>query len=132
MTSSKEVTPEVDTAVRRLVARYSHLVDDGDYDAAVSLFTEDGRFVVLGKSLDGRDAIKAMLDGQREHTTLHQVSNVVVSNGSHEGTFHVVADVSVTAKSNGTWAPIFVGRYHDTLAGEGRDMRFTQRILTSR
>lgn len=132
MTSPKEVTPEVDSAVRRLVARYCHLVDDGEYDAAVALFTDDGRFVVLGKSLDGRDAIKAMLAGQRDHTTLHQVSNVVVSNGSHGGTFHAVADVSVVAKHDGSWAPMFVGRYHDTLVGEGRDMRFTQRILTAR
>ena len=132
MTSPKEVSPEIDSAVRRLVARYCHLVDDGDYDAAVALFTEDGRFVVLGKSLDGRDSIKAMLTGQRDHTTLHQVSNVVVSNGSHDGTFHAVADVSVTAKRDGSWAPMFVGRYHDTLVGEGRGMRFSQRILTSR
>lgn len=132
MTSPKEVTPEVDSAVRRLVARYCHLVDDGDYDAAVALFTEEGRFVVLGKSLDGRDAIKAMLAGQRDHTTLHQVSNVVVSNGSQDGTFHAVADVNVTAKGEGAWAPMFVGRYHDTLVGAGREMRFSQRILTSR
>lgn len=132
MTSPKEVTPEVDSAVRRLVARYCHLVDDGDYDAAVALFTEEGRFVVLGKSLDGRDAIKAMLAGQRDHTTLHQVSNVVVSNGSQDGTFHAVADVNVTAKGEGAWAPMFVGRYHDTFVGAGREMRFSQRILTSR
>lgn len=132
MTSPKEVTPEVDSAVRRLMARYCHLVDDSDYDAAELLFTEDARFVVLGKSLEGRGAIKAMLSEQANHTTLHQVSNVVVSNGSHDGTFHAVADVTMAAKVEGSWRPVFVGRYHDTFVGQGRDMRFSQRILTAR
>ena len=132
MTSPKEVSPEVDSAVRRLIARYCHLVDDGDYDAAAGLFAEDARYVALGKSLDGRPAIKAMLVDQGDHSTLHQVSNVVVSNGSQPGTFHAVADLSVVAKVEGSWTPAFVGRYHDTFVGQGRDMRFSQRILTSR
>lgn len=132
MTSPKEVTPEVDSAVRRLMARYSHLVDDGDYDAAVELFSEDSRFVMLGKSLEGRDAIKAMLTDQLTHTTLHQVSNIVVSNGSQSGTFHAVADLNISVKLEGSWKSMLVGRYHDTFVGEGRDMRFSQRILTAR
>lgn len=132
MTSPKEVTPEVDSAIRRILARYCHLVDDGDYDAAAELFTDDARYVALGKNLDGRAQIKAMLVDQGSHSTLHQVSNVVVSNGSHSGTFHAVADLNVAAKLEGSWTPAFVGRYHDTFVGEGREMRFSQRILTAR
>ena len=132
MASPKEVTPEVDSAVRRLVARYCHLVDDGDYDAAAALFTDDARYVALGKQLEGRAAIKAMLADQGNHSTLHQVSNVVVSNGSQSGTFHAVADLNVAAKLDGSGSPAFVGRYHDTFVGEGRQMRFSQRILTAR
>jgi ketosteroid isomerase-like protein len=132
MTSPKEVTPETDAAVRRVIARYCHLVDDGDYDAAAALFTEDARYVALGKGLEGRDAIKSMLMDQGIHSTLHQVTNVVVSNGSHAGTYHAVADLSVAAKLEGSWSEAFVGRYHDTFVGEGRQMRFSQRILTAR
>jgi ketosteroid isomerase-like protein len=132
MTSPKDVTPEVDSAVRRLVARYCHLVDDGDYDAAAELFTDDARYVALGKSLEGRDAIKAMLVDQGNHSTLTQVSNIVVSNGSHAGTFHAVADLTVSAKVERSWTQEFVGRFHDTFVGEGRQMRFSQRILTAR
>ena len=132
MTIPKEVSPEVDSAVRRLMARYSHLVDDGDYDAAVELFAEEGRFVMLGKSLEGREAIKSMLTDELKYATLHQVSNVVVSNGSQTGTFHAVADVTVVVKLEGSWQPMLVGRYHDTFVGEGREMRFSQRILTAR
>ena len=132
MTSPNEVTPAIDSAIRRLIARYCQLVDDGDFDAAADLFIEEARYVALGKSLDGRVAIKAMLADGGRHATLHQVSNVVVSNGSQPGTYHAVADLNVAAKLEGSWTPAFVGRYHDTLVGEGRGMRFSQRILTAR
>lgn len=132
MTVPKEVPAEVDAAIRRLLARYCQLVDDRDYDAAVDLFTEDARFIVLGDERKGRDAIRETLGERRSRTTLHQVTNVVVSNGSHDGTFHAVSDLALTEKDGSTWTPVFAGRYHDTYTGTGRNLRFTQRILTAR
>jgi 3-phenylpropionate/cinnamic acid dioxygenase small subunit len=132
MTVPKEVPAEVDAAIRRLLARYCQLVDDRDYDAAVDLFTEDARFIVLGDEGKGRDAIRGTLGAKRNRTTLHQVTNIVVSNGSHDGTFHAVSDLALSEKKGDTWTPVFAGRYHDTYAGTGRDLRFTQRILTAR
>ena len=132
MTVPKEVPAEVEASIRRLVARYCHLVDDGDVDAAAELFGDDARFIYLGEELKGRDAIRDMLSDQSAGPRLHQVTNVVVSNGSHDGTFHAVSDVSVVAKRGDGWSAVFAGRYHDTFAGAGRGMRFTQRILTGR
>jgi 3-phenylpropionate/cinnamic acid dioxygenase small subunit len=131
MLVSKEVSPEIDAAIRRLLARYCQLVDDGDFDAAVDLFSDDARYIILGEELKGREAIRGALSDHKTETTLHQVTNVVVSNGSHDGTFHSVSDLALTAKRD-TWTPVFAGRYHDTFTGTGRDMRFTQRILTAR
>lgn len=131
MTVSKEVSTEVDAAVRRLLARYCQLIDDGDFDAAAGLFSEDARFIVLGEERKGREEIRRSLSSDHQETTLHQVTNVVVSNGSHDGTFHAVSDLAVTAKREG-WMPVFAGRYHDTFIGTGREMRFSQRILTAR
>lgn len=128
----KEVPAEVDAAIRRLLARYSQLVDDRDFDAAADLFTEDARFIVLGDERNGRDAIRRTLGDERNRTTLHSVTNIVVSNGSHDGTFHAVSDLALSEKKGDTWTPVFAGRYHDTYAGTGRDLRFTQRILTAR
>jgi len=133
MSGTKDLTPEADSTARRLIARYCHLVDDGDFDAAGDLFAEDGRFVALGNSIEGRDSIVKMLaETGGTRTTLHQVTNIVVSNGSQQGTLHAVADVTLVAKVDGTWRPAFVGRYHDTFVGSGREARFTQRILTAR
>lgn len=133
MSSTKEVEVANDLAVRRLIARYSQLVDDGDLRAAAALFAEDGRFHVMGEDLRGRDAIHDWLGRSITRVLHHSVSNVVVSNGSSDGTFHAVSDVACSTRSdNGSWSVIFLGRYHDTMTGRGREMRFTQRILKVR
>jgi hypothetical protein len=131
MTTSKDVTPEVDLAVRRLLARYCHLVDDHDYDAAAALFTDDGRFRLVDRDLKGQAAIRSWMD-TIPPSLFHQVSNVVVSNASRPDTYHAVSDLMAASKSDGRWTISFLGRYHDTLSGDGREMRFSQRIVTAR
>ncbi|MCU4184422.1 nuclear transport factor 2 family protein [Acidiferrimicrobium sp. IK] len=127
----KDVSVDADLAVRRLVARYSQLVDDRDLDAAVGLFTEEGQVIFSGERHAGPEAIRAWL-ASTPTPTLHQVTNVVVSNGSHEGTLHAVCDLGLLLGGPDGWKVAAVGRYHDTLAGSGRDLRFTQRIITLR
>jgi len=129
--SAKDVAVETDLAMRRLLARYCQLVDDRDFDAVVALFTEEARFRVLDQDLNGRAAIKAWLETIPE-SMFHHVTNVVVSNGSHPGTYHAISDFLAGGQSDGKWSVWMVARYHDTFTGEGREMRFTQRIVTSR
>jgi ketosteroid isomerase-like protein len=129
--TSKEVAVETDLAARRLVARYCHLVDDRDFDALVDLYTDDGRFLVLGTDLQGKRAMREWLDSVPD-PMFHHVSNVVVSNGSN-GTVHALSDCLVGGKRDeGPWSIWMLGRYHDTFVGDGRDMRFSQRIFTAR
>jgi ketosteroid isomerase-like protein len=131
MTTSKDVAVATDLAVRRMLARYSLLVDDRDFDPLVEMFTEDGRFHVLGTDLHGRAAIREWLDTTPD-PMFHHVTNVVVSNGS-QGTVHALSDCLLGGqRDGGPWSIWLLGRYHDTFVGEGRDMRFSQRIFTSR
>jgi 3-phenylpropionate/cinnamic acid dioxygenase small subunit len=131
MTSPKDVAVETDLAVRRLLARYCHLVDDRDFDAAAALFSEDARFRVRDHDFTGPEAIRAWMQTIPE-SLLHEVTNVVVSNGSHPGTAHAVSDLIVSSKSDAGWSVLTVGRYHDSFTGSGREMRFSQRIVTAR
>lgn len=131
MTTPKDVPVETDLAVRRLLARYCLLVDDRDFDQLVELFTEDGRFNALGNDMHGRQAILDWLNTVPA-PMFHHVTNVVVSNGSHD-TVHAVSDCLVGGKrDDGAWSIWMLGRYHDTFVGDGRDMQFTQRIFTAR
>lgn len=131
MTTSKEVTVETDLSVRWLIARWAQLVDDRDFDALAELFTEDGRFRILDQDLTGRRAIADWL-ATIPVTMFHQVTNVVVSNGSQPGTTHAVSDVMVGGRGDNGWAIWMMARYHDTFTGQGRDIRLTQRIVTDR
>jgi ketosteroid isomerase-like protein len=131
MMTSKEVAVETDLAVRRLIARYCHLVDDRDFDAAAALFTDDARFRIGDTDLRGRDAIRTWFDSIPE-AMFHHVTNVVVSYGSQPDTVHAVSDLTSGAKTDTGWAIWVLGRYHDTFVGSGRDLRFSQRIVTFR
>lgn len=131
MTTSKEVSPEADLAARRLIARYSQLVDDRDFDAAAALFAEDARFRMLDQDLNGRAAIRDWFE-TIPVDMFHHVTNVVVSYGAQKGTAHAVSDLTTGGKAEGAWSVWMLGRYHDTFAGTGREMRFTQRIFTAR
>lgn len=131
MTTSKEVPVESDLAARWLVARYCHLIDDRDFDAAASLFSEDARFRVLDQELSGRTAIRTWMDSIPE-SMFHHVTNVVVSNASQPGSVHALSDLTAGGRAETGWSLWLLGRYHDTMTGDGRDIRFTQRILTAR
>jgi ketosteroid isomerase-like protein len=131
MSTSKEVAVESDLAVRWILARYCQLVDDRDFDAAADLFTDDARFWVVDQELVGRAAIRDWFD-TIPNPTFHQLTNIVVSNGSKPGVLHAVSDLTSGRKGDSGWSVWVLGRNHDTMIGRGRDIRFTQHIFTIR
>ncbi|MBV9660644.1 MAG: nuclear transport factor 2 family protein [Acidimicrobiales bacterium] len=131
MLTSKEVAVETDLTVRRLISRYCQLVDDRDFDAAVQLFTDDGRVRVRDTDHHGRQAIRAWLD-TLPGPTFHHVTNMVVSYGSQPNTVHAVSDFAAGFKTEDGWSTSILGRYHDTFVGSGRELHFSQRIVTLR
>ena len=131
MTAHKEVPVETDLAMRRLIARYCHLVDDRDFDQLVELFTDDGCFKVLGTDLQGKPAMREWLDTVPD-PMFHHVTNVVVSSGSHDR-FHALSDCAVGGKRDeGPWTFWMMGRYHDTFVVADGELKFSQRIFTAR
>ena len=131
MTAHKDVPVETDLAMRRLIARYCHLVDDRDFDQLVDLFTDDGCFKVLGTDLHGKPAMREWLDTVPD-PMFHHVNNVVVSTGSHDRT-HALSDCLVGGKrDDGPWSIWMLGRYHDTFVVADGELKFSQRIFTAR
>jgi hypothetical protein len=131
MSSGKAVTVETDLAVRRLIARYSHLIDDGNAAGVAELFTAEGKVIIGETQHAGREGIVAWLANSGGGGQ-HQVTNVAVSNGSAEGTFHALSDLAFLRRDGDAWATRAVGRYHDTIVEDGGALRFTQRIITVR
>lgn len=77
-------------AVRRLKHEYCHTIDAGEYDAWVSLFVEDGRFLQYDAEIhEGHEELAAFatgpFDDAYEHTA-HVVTNPVVDVEGDEAT----------------------------------------------
>ena len=66
--------------IRRTLAEYCQLLDDGQFDQWADLFTEDARLVLLGKVTTGRDAIRDYMMGVQPDGSrgLHMTANSVV------------------------------------------------------
>ena len=122
--------PEED--IRRTIARYSMLCDDGRFDEWVDLFTPDATFHVMGATQEGRDAIKAFVSaGQTaELRGRHVTSNVLIDVDSWNGTARAWVDL-VFVDQEGRITT--VGRYHDVLErGGDKVWRFTMREIVFR
>jgi uncharacterized protein (TIGR02246 family) len=55
--------PDDHSAIVDLLARYCVALDRHDLDAWVTLFTDDARFTAFGRTFEGRDGLRAMMDG---------------------------------------------------------------------
>jgi hypothetical protein len=56
-------TPEDHVAIIDLLARYCISLDMDDVEGCVSLFMPEGRFEVYGRSFDGHEGLRRMMDG---------------------------------------------------------------------
>ena len=79
---------EDEAAIGRVIVRYGLAVDAGDADAAAATFAEDGVYDVDVGVMHGRDAVAAMIRGERHRSMVgacaHQMGPVVVEiDGDH-------------------------------------------------
>ena len=73
---------EDELAIHRLIVRYGLAVDVGDADQAADVFTPDGVYDVDVGRMTGRDAVRAMVQGERHQSMVghcaHQIGPAVV------------------------------------------------------
>ena len=115
--------------IRRTIARYSMLCDDGRFEEWAELFTEDGRFHVMGATYEGRAAAREFIEAAMpaEVRGKHVTTNPLISVDSWNGVARVWTDfVFATPKGQVT----MIGRYHDEMErGEDKVWRFRLREL---
>jgi hypothetical protein len=56
-------TPEDHVAITELLARYCVVLDFDDVDGWLRLFTPDARYEVYGRSFDGREGLRRLIEG---------------------------------------------------------------------
>ena len=101
--------------IRRTLAAYCHLIDDGDFHRLVQEFTPDGTFAFGPKVATGRDALVAWFDENHpphrrgKHVTVNTVVDVDGDRASARSDFvflrHIDGALTIEA----------AGRYRDRL-----------------
>jgi ketosteroid isomerase-like protein len=113
--------------IRRLLAEYCQLCDDGDFDALVDRFTEDCWFAFDEWRVEGHRGVRRWFETTQspEKRGKHLTTNLVIELG--DATATVVSDYLFLSGREGGYAVELTGRYEDELRREGGRWRFVSR-----
>jgi 3-phenylpropionate/cinnamic acid dioxygenase small subunit len=108
-----------DLMIRRVLARYCHLVDDNRLDQLLELFTPDATFSWGELSATGHVDLRAWL--QRNHPPdrrgKHLTTNTVVDVDGDRA--EAVSDFAFLGFRDQRVIPVYTGRYHDRFVRVG-------------
>jgi len=129
---------DAESAIARLLATYTHLLDDGKFDKVAELL-QHSTMEILGTFAIGRDGIeKSLIAGVQRHEdgtprTWHSVSNTIIDIDASGEKATSVCYFTVHQELEGfPLQPICTGRYHDTFEKHDGEWRFVYRLLKPR
>lgn len=115
-----------ESEIRRLQAKYCQLIDDGNFDDWIQLFTDDIEFVVMGMHKHGHAELRGFIEPsqQADARGKHMIS---------EPWIEVDGDVA-TATTDFAWVSKQgsigqSGRYHDRIVRQPDGWRFERREI---
>lgn len=114
-------------SISRLIALYSHLLDDQDYENWIQLFTDDGLLVVGGVEHRGRDAIKAFVASIQPHPPGKHFMGLPVINQLDGTTAHAWCDMVMLLPSSTGVDTVAMCRYHDVVVCVDGEWKFSHR-----
>ena len=112
--------------IRRLLAEYCQLLDDGRFDEWIDLFTDDIEFVVMGMHKHGHDELRGFIEPaqQPEARGKHMISQPwIVADGDAATATTDFAWVSKQGEVGQS------GRYHDRIVKGPDRWRFQRREI---
>ena len=117
--------------IRRTLAAYCQLLDDGRFGEWVDVFTDDVAFAVMGQVFRGPDAVRAFVEPTQgpDLRGRHVLSEPLIDVDPSGGRAIVTTDYCFVARD---LTVMSAGRYHDVLVraagGRGR-WRIAQREI---
>lgn len=97
--------------IRELTARYCFAVADGDANAIVDMFTDDGVFMMRGKEFRGRAGLQEMYDGAAVSPPRPFIQNHVIEVNGDDATGRCAVEIRLVVKEQAYTA---AGHYFDT------------------
>lgn len=113
--------------IRRLLAMYCQLLDDGHFEEWIQLFTDDIEFVVMGMHKNGHDELRGFIEPsqQADARGKHMISEpwIEVTSAS---TANATTDFAWVSKQGQVGQS---GRYHDQIVHNGERWQFQRREI---
>jgi uncharacterized protein (TIGR02246 family) len=116
-----------ESAIRKLLAQYCQLLDDGRFDEWIGLFTDDIEFIVMGMHTHGHDELRGFIEPsqQADARGKHMIS---------EPWIEIESDDTATATTDFAWvskqgAIGQSGRYHDRIVNRAGRWQFQRREI---
>ena len=116
-----------ESKIRRLLAQYCQLLDDGRFDEWIALFTDDIEFVVMGMHKSGRTELRSFIEPsqQADARGKHMIS---------EPWIEIESATAATATTDFAWvskqgAVGQSGRYHDQIVNRAGRWQFQRREI---
>jgi uncharacterized protein (TIGR02246 family) len=118
-----------DEAIRRTLALYCQLCDDGRFEEWAELYTDDATFTVMGQTHEGRTAIRRFIEAAQppERRGRHVCANALIEVDGDRAT--AATDYIFVARSEDGLAITSAGRYHDRLVRDEGRWRFASRRI---
>jgi hypothetical protein len=117
--------------IRRTLALYCQLCDDGRFDEWEQLFAADAEFSVLGDTHVGPAEIRAFIEAAQppELRGKHVCANPLIDVDGAGGTAAALTDYIFVGTSPEGMVVTSAGRYHDTFVRDGDRWLFRTRRI---
>ncbi len=102
--------------IRRILAAYCQLIDDGDFSGVADQFTPAGSFVFAGEVVAGRDALMHWFERSQplHRRGKHIATNAIIDISGEKAV--VTSDFLFFRFVKGVWSSQIAGRYRDVFA----------------
>jgi 3-phenylpropionate/cinnamic acid dioxygenase small subunit len=117
--------------IRLVLARYCQLCDDGRFEEWAELYTADASFHVMGRSYEGRAAIRSFIEAGQppERRGKHVCANPIIELDEAGGRATATTDYIFVGRTAEGLAVTSAGRYHDTFVRDEGIWRFARREI---
>ena len=117
-------------AIHELLARYSHTIDSGEYEAWIDCFVPEGTLVSAVGTSSGHEALRvfaANYDASRARMphARHYMTNIACEIDGEIATARSYVQITSSAPSG--VRTLFTGQYDDELAKVGGKWKFVER-----
>jgi ketosteroid isomerase-like protein len=121
------VSGDQESDIRKLLARYCQLLDDGRFDEWIDLFTDDIEFVVMGMHKTGHAELRGFIEPsqQADARGKHMISEPWIEIESAEAAI-ATTDFAWVSKQGAIGQS---GRYHDQIVNRDGRWQFRRREI---